>query len=60
MSAAARIREARQILCDLLLRDEFAQDIGLGGQVSETLNETVLKLSDLAGQQELFELWIAN
>jgi hypothetical protein len=54
-SRARRIRRVREFVGDLLLEDE-ANDL-LVGVVSEGLNRIMLELEDLAGRQELYELW---
>jgi hypothetical protein len=57
-SAAGKIREARGILADLLLRDELAFGNSLlVGAVAEDLNRLLLELDQAAGLQQLFELW---
>ena len=57
-SAAEKIREARGILADLLLRDELAFGNSLlVGAVAEDLNRMLLELDKAAGLQQLFELW---
>jgi hypothetical protein len=58
-SPAERIRKAREILTDLLLKDELAfQNTLLVGPVAEDLNRIALELEQSAGMQQLFELWI--
>jgi hypothetical protein len=59
-SPSTRIRQARSSLANLLLEDELAQDDVLVGPAAEGLNRIVLELDDLAGCQELFELWIGT
>jgi len=57
-SAAGKIREARGILADLLLKDELAFGNSLlVGAVAEDLNRMLLELDQAAGLQQLFELW---
>jgi hypothetical protein len=56
---SARIRSARYVLGELLLKNEF----GYGGEllvgdVAESLNRILIELDHLAGLQELFELWV--
>jgi len=59
-SAAGKIREARGILADLLLKDELAFGNSLlVGAVAEDLNRMLLELDQAAGLQQLFELWIS-
>lgn len=54
--ASAKIRQARELLCDVLLTEEGA----LLGAVSEDLDSIALELESLAGLQRLFELWVAD
>jgi hypothetical protein len=55
---SVRIRVARSVLCDLLMLDDSETEIVLAGPVSACLNEIVLQLDELAGRQQLFELWV--
>ena len=57
-SAADRIRQASEILKDLLVDDDLVSGILLIGPVSESLNEVVMELDNLSGLQNLFEMWI--
>jgi hypothetical protein len=57
-SPAERIRHAEDLLRDLLLENDFGEDKILLARVENGLEQIQLKLSDLAGRQELFELWI--
>lgn len=59
-SPAARIRAAEEILRELLLENEFEEDQILLGPVADGLDQIHLRLSDLAGRQELFELWMGR
>ncbi len=60
-SAAEKIREARGILADVLLRDDLAfKNTALLGAVADDLNRIVLELEQSAGLQQLFELWITH
>jgi hypothetical protein len=56
-TASAEIRRARDILRDVLLRDDEGDEVILTGQVSSGLNEIVCTLDSLAGLQHLFEVW---
>jgi len=56
-TASAEIRRARDILRDVLLRDDEGDDAALTGQVSTGLNEITCQLDNLAGLQHLFEAW---
>ena len=59
-SPAERIRQAEEVLRNLLLEDDFDEERNiLCGTVSDGLSQLLLQLSNLAGKQELFELWIA-
>ena len=58
-SPAERICHVEELLRDLLLEDDFDDERNiLCGTVSDGLNQLLLQLSNLAGKQELFELWI--
>jgi hypothetical protein len=59
--ASARIRQAHQVLADLLLVDEmgYGGDLLLGA-VAESLNEMLLELDQISGLQRLFELWVED
>jgi hypothetical protein len=56
-SASAEIRRARDILRDVLLREDEIEEAVLVGQVSTGLNEITCALDNLAGLQHLFEVW---
>lgn len=59
-SASAEIQRARDILRDVLLRDDECDeesDVPLIGQVSDGLNEIISTLDSLAGLQQMFEAW---
>jgi hypothetical protein len=56
-SASAEIRRARDILRDVLLREDEIEETVLVGQVSTGLNEITCQLDNLAGLQHLFEVW---
>ncbi len=56
--ASRRIRRARSILCELLMCDSLGDGSLLVGCVNEALDAAQLELEQLAGQQELYELWI--
>jgi hypothetical protein len=59
-TASAEIRRARDLLRDVLLRDDDEGDgVALIGEVSTGLNEIVCTLDNLAGLQHLFEVWSA-
>jgi hypothetical protein len=56
---STRILLAREILGDLLLKDEFAFSGSLlVGPVAEKLNEMMISLDEAAGLQKLFECWV--
>jgi len=58
-SPAERIRHVEELLRDLLLENDFDPEHSfLCGDVSDNLEQIQLRLSDVAGKQELFELWI--
>lgn len=59
-SASAEILRARDLLRDVLLREDETENIVLVGQVSTGLNEIVCTLDNLAGLQHLFEVWSAT
>ena len=60
-SPAERIRHAEELLRDLLLEDDFDDERNiLCGTVSDGLSQLLLQMSNLAGKQELFELWIGR
>lgn len=55
-SRAARIRDAREILCDLVLEDECSPDRhSLPDSVAYALSGVALELYRLAGIQEMWE-----
>ena len=56
-TASAEIQRARDLLRDLLLRDDETDDLALVSQVSSGLNEIVVTLDSLAGLQKMFEVW---
>jgi hypothetical protein len=56
-TASTEILRARDLLRDLLLREDETEDAVLVGQVSSGLNEIVCTLDNLAGLQHLFEVW---
>jgi hypothetical protein len=59
--ASIRIRQARQLLEDLVLEDELDTENGLLlSAVAYELNGILLELDQLAGQQRMFELWIQD
>lgn len=55
--ASAEIRRARDLLRDILLREDETEEVVLIGQVSTGLNEMVCSLDNLAALQQLFEVW---
>lgn len=55
-SCAAAIRRANEELRTLLWRDEESEQ--LVGYVEEGLNRITCELENMAGRQELFEMWI--
>ena len=57
-SASAEIRRARDLLRDILLREDETEETVLVGKVSERLNEIVLDLDNLAGLQDVFDAWV--
>lgn len=60
-AASLRIRQARQLLEDLVLEDEFQTENGLLlAAVSESLSEILLELEQLVGLQRMFELWVQD
>ncbi len=59
-SPAERIRQTEGLLRDLLLENDFGEDKILLARVENGLEQIQLKLSDLAGRQELYELWIGR
>jgi hypothetical protein len=60
-SPAERIRHAEEVLRNLLLEDDFDDERNiLCGNVCDELSQILLQLSNVAGKQELFELWIAK
>jgi hypothetical protein len=56
-SASEEILRARDLLRDVLLRDDESDELALIGQVSAGLNEIVCTLDSLAGLQRMFEVW---
>ena len=56
-AASAEILRARDLLRDILLREDETEDVVLVGQVSTGLNEIICILDNLAGLQQLFEAW---
>ena len=56
--ASTQIRAARSLLCELLVRDDRSGEAVLVGTVREVLDRAVLRLDQLAGMQELYELWV--
>lgn len=60
LAASDEIRRARDILRDVLLRDDESDELALVGQVSSGLNEIICTLDSLAGLQMLFENWSAS
>jgi len=56
-SASDEILRARDLLRDVLLRDDESDELALIGQVSAGLNEIVCTLDSLAGLQRMFEVW---
>jgi len=56
-TASAEILRARDLLRDILLREDEIEEVVLVGQVSIGLNEIVCTLDNLAGLQHLFEVW---
>jgi len=56
-SASAEIQRARDILRDVLLREDETEEIVLLGKVSQSLNEMACTLDSLAGLQMMFENW---
>ena len=60
-SPAERIRHAEEVLRDLLLANDFdPENSFLCGDVSDRLEQIQLQLSDVAGKQELYELWVGR
>jgi len=56
-AASAEIQRARDILRDVLLREDETEEIVLLGKVSQSLNEMACTLDSLAGLQMMFENW---
>ncbi len=56
-SASAEILRARDLLRDVLLREDITDETVLLGEVSAGLNEMVEQLDRLAGLQTIFESW---
>ena len=56
-TASAEILRARDLLRDILLREDETEAVVLVGKVSSDLNEIVCTLDNLAGLQKMFELW---
>jgi len=56
-SASAEIQRARDLLRDLLLREDDADEDVFVGTVRDGLNEIICRLDNLAGTQTLFEVW---
>ena len=60
-SPAERIRHAEELLRELLLANDFDEENSfLCGDVSDRLEQIQLQLSDVAGKQELYELWVGR
>jgi len=63
-SPSERIREAEELIRQLLLEDDFNEDQRefclMPGTVTDQLDQVLMVLSSIAGQQELFELWISR
>lgn len=60
-SASVRIRQARQLLEDLVLEDDLDGDNGLLlTAVAFELNRILLELEQFAGLQRMFELWVQD
>jgi len=56
-TASAEILRARDLLRDVLLREDETEETVLVGKVSNGLNEIIARLDNLAGLQQLFEVW---
>jgi len=57
-ASSAEILRARDILRDVLLREDETEEIVLLGKVSEGLNQMLGELDSLAGLQMMFESWV--
>jgi len=59
-SASVEIQRARDLLRDVLLREDETDEILFVDAVREGLNEIANRLDSLAGIQTLFEVWNAS
>lgn len=59
-SASAEILRVRDLLRDLLLREDETEESVLMDEVSNGLNEIVCRLDHLGGLQMMFENWSAS
>lgn len=58
MNHAAQIRRAQELLRQVLLAADAEDGAALANPVADRLNELVMELDTLGGQQELFERWV--